>query len=578
MTFTSDGKFLLTAEADKEAQEYGVPNPVIRMWNTATGQQARTLRPDSGRSGILTLSGDDRFLAVQSSSSVVVLELSGGRSVFHFDRESRFVDLSEARWAPDNRTILVQVGPLLRLWNIATGKELLPLREPKAMVQCVRLSSDGKWLAIGCVDGTVGLWDVASKQPCRKFHLKADPRRNVVFASDRRTLASFGTDDLVLAFLDLSSGQVCETTHLVPLFPAEFGFVTLVPQSRYFAEAMVRSQSIYLRQWPDGRLIKSWQIPGYINAIDASPDGSMLAVASTSVLASEGERVDVLEISTGRQLLSVRADARDGMKFSYDGRYLICGMPGGMALWEVLSAQRVARFDAKSIQQVCRAGTLSCNGRWLILSESQSLACQLWDGGRNEQLAQIRVDGRRVEYTDLSLRGQWLATSLDDGSVVLWDVFVLSGMPARASTNTGAALADQWWSRLAEKNAADAFAAVQSLSACGPTAVGLLKQKLNAVSSPDRERTRQLIGALEDAQYARRAEAHERLDKMGRVIEPFLREALLAKPSFEARRRLESLLQAIQATPYTSLAKGAPGARETQDAKAALQRLAVQAN
>jgi len=89
------------------------------------------------------------------------------------------------------------------------------------------------------------------------------------------------------------------------------------------------------------------------------------------------------------------------------------------------------------------------------------------------------------------------------------------------------------------------------------------------------------------------------LAELGDRVEPALRQALKGKPSPEVQQRVKTLLAALRAVPPAStlralraiqvlerigtrearqvlqkLATGAKGARETQDAREALQRLA----
>ena len=97
-----------------------------------------------------------------------------------------------------------------------------------------------------------------------------------------------------------------------------------------------------------------------------------------------------------------------------------------------------------------------------------------------------------------------------------------------------------------------------------------------------------------------RQEATAELEKLGEEVEPVLLRALGQKPSLEVRRRLEQILGALKAGArplehrrqrralqvlelagtaqarelLRAYADGAPGARLTEDAKAALRRLA----
>ena len=115
-----------------------------------------------------------------------------------------------------------------------------------------------------------------------------------------------------------------------------------------------------------------------------------------------------------------------------------------------------------------------------------------------------------------------------------------------------------------------------------------------------REQIQQLIGRLNDPQFKEREKASAALQELRQQAEPALRRELAEQPSSpELRRRIEDLLEksklispgqlrtvrAIQVLEQIDnrdaqellkrLAQGAPEARETQQAQAALTRLAA---
>ena len=50
----------------------------------------------------------------------------------------------------------------MRLWDLATGRELGKLADPRGGVTALAFSPDGKRLAAGCADSTILLWDLAA--------------------------------------------------------------------------------------------------------------------------------------------------------------------------------------------------------------------------------------------------------------------------------------------------------------------------------------------------------------------------------------------------------------------------------
>jgi hypothetical protein len=129
----------------------------------------------------------------------------------------------------------------------------------------------------------------------------------------------------------------------------------------------------------------------------------------------------------------------------------------------------------------------------------------------------------------------------------------------------------------------------------------LLRKTLRPVASVD-DRVKQRIAELSNVDFAVRTRATLDLKALGELARPALEELLTEKPDLEVRRRAERLLeeplrplspeqlQALRALEVLerignsraravieSLANGAPGARQTEEAKAALERLSRRA-
>ncbi len=90
---------------------------------------------------------------------------------------------------------------------------------------------------------------------------------------------------------------------------------------------------------------------------------------------------------------------------------------------------------------------------------------------------------------------------------------------------------------------------------------------------------------LNSAQFVVRQQATDAIAALGDLAQPALEKHLVQAPSLEVRQRVEQLLARLDAsrsplgTPEAeqlllNLARGAPEARLTQEAKAALDRLA----
>jgi hypothetical protein len=158
------------------------------------------------------------------------------------------------------------------------------------------------------------------------------------------------------------------------------------------------------------------------------------------------------------------------------------------------------------------------------------------------------------------------------------------------------------WDDLAGKDAAKAYRAIWAMVAAPSQSVPFLQARLKAVPGPKPGQIDRLIGELDSKRFTEREKAMVELEKLGPLATPALTKALESKPgpSLEMRRRIEKLLEKTVGLTFSTeelrlwralevlehvgnpgarellgaLARGAPGAWQTEEARAALQRLA----
>jgi dipeptidyl aminopeptidase/acylaminoacyl peptidase len=290
-----------------------------------------------------------------------------------------------------------------------------------------------------------------------------------------------------------------------------------------------------------------------------SPDGKLLAFGLQSNGRDPGI-LPILDTASGKEVrcFTTGKDGVSALEFSPDGRSLAWGgwREGTVYLGEIASGRERRRFTGHQ--------------------------------GRIFSLA-FAADGQR------------LISGSEDTTALVWD------LTGRLTTKKlGKALSaeelETHWKTLAAEDAEPAFRAIQALSAAPAHSVPYLRARLHPVAPGDEKRVQQWIADLDSDQFAVREKATSELQKAGATALQAMRKALEERPALEKRRRLEPLIEMQEREEWspsadnlrarralevlervgtaeaknvlTMLAKGAPGAWLTEDAKGALQRLA----
>jgi len=156
VAWSPDGKSLASSSNDE----------TIKLWDASTGRELRTFPAHWARS--LVWSPDGKSVAWANNDKVQLLDIGTGNEIRTLD--------SLPVWSPDGKAAAsVGSNHTVKLWDAASGKELLSLRGHTDTVNDVVWSPDGKSLASASDDRTVKLWDAASGKELHTFRFQTAP-------------------------------------------------------------------------------------------------------------------------------------------------------------------------------------------------------------------------------------------------------------------------------------------------------------------------------------------------------------------------------------------------------------------
>jgi len=307
-----------------------------------------------------------------------------------------------------------------------------------------------------------------------------------------------------------------------------------------------------------------------------SPDGKALVGGGEA-----GElMVWRMEDEDERRRLQGREGAVGFAAFLPDGGSFLWTQGKTIRVSEMETWVELSRYDGRDMAASCYA--LSPDGKTLATG-GQSM--RFWDLETGEELLQFHDEKTEAAAVAFAPDGKTLASAGPDGTILVWD---LKGLPN--------ARLEALWRELGGDNAADAVHAVRAMKATPAESVAFLREHVKPAPPPD-TRASKLIADLDSDDFETRERATSALVQRGKSIYADLQKAYAAKPTPEARWRLELLLARLKDAPSDEtaklravqvletiggddarqvleyLAKGRPDARVTTEAKAALQRL-----
>jgi len=593
IAFSPDGKLLATKPArggevilydvasGKQDRKIGDPTSGLNRNPLRAAMYASSNSPD------FAFSRDGKLIAIGSDNNLIALhEVETGKEVAQ--AASHRGPLAVLGVSPDGKTIITQAHDrTLRRWDAANGKELGRVRVPDTVTR-VLLSPDGNNAAFMTAGKTVHIHDIVADKEVCAFDTHADGVAILAFSGDGKLLATRGRTDGSIKLFEAATGKE-QRTITVPAEekPNPNGAINLTSGSNVVGLAFS----------PDGRILATNGPKNSICTFDAATG-------------KEGSRI-TLPQQTGSTTFAFAPDSRSLVTENPNKTYTVWevwtgGVRGqfGEAAPAVVGGNTASIIfvNGNLVQGV--GGAVPCvaispDGR-MLAGRSHDGAVQVWDIFKGKKLAHLL--GHQGTLTGLAFAadGSRLVSGSQDTTALVWDTAALKKNVAIPVAKLTDKQVEAIWTDLTGSDSRKALQGIVALAGSPEQAVPFLARQLKPIEPPDAKRIDQLIADLDAKEFSARQKANDELEKFGELAVAALKKVLDGQPSLDTRQRVEKILakatsqvppadrlQSLRAmealeliataearAALETMAKGAPGARVTEEAQATLKRMA----
>jgi WD40 repeat protein len=352
-----------------------------------------------------------RAVSASYDNTLKVWDLASGKELQTLAGHSHWVNAVAV--TPDGkRAVSASRDQTLKVWDLASGKELRTLAGHRAEVYGVAVTPDGKRVVSASKDRTLKVWDLASG---KKLQTLAGHRGEVcgvsVTAGGRRAVSA--SWDRTLKVWDLESGKELQTLegHSEAVMA-----VAVTPDGK---RAVSASWDNSLKVWDIEGGEELQTLAGHSDAVEAvavTPDGKR------AVSASADETLKVWDIETGKELQTLAGHGRhvNAVALTPDGKRAVsASWDLTLKVWELESEKELQTLAGH--RDGVTAVAVTPDGRRAV-SASSDQTLMVWDIESGKELHTLEGHSNQVYGVAVTPDGKRVVSASWDGTLKVWDI------------------------------------------------------------------------------------------------------------------------------------------------------------
>ena len=320
--------------------------------------------------------------------------------------------LNSAVFSPDGQYILTaSADQTARLWEQASGKEIMTYRGHERSVNSAVFSPDGEYILTASHDQTARLWERSSGKQIMTYRGHEFWVRSAVFSPDGEYILT-ASDDRTARLWERESGKNIMTYHG---HKDDLNSAVFSPDGQYILTASA-DQTARLWETASGKNIMTYH--GHKDLVRSavfSPDGKHILTAS------DDQTARLWEKASGKQIMTYLGHEGSlfSAVFSRDGEYILTASDDRTArLWETASGKQIITY--RGHERYVSSAVFSPDGD-TILTLSFDETARLWDRSSGKEIMVYRGHKDDVNSAVFSPDGNHILTASDDNTARLWE-------------------------------------------------------------------------------------------------------------------------------------------------------------
>jgi WD40 repeat protein/serine/threonine protein kinase len=422
VAYSSDGQRIVTGSFDGTA----------KLWEADSGGELLTLKGYNSVIWSVAISPDGQRIVTGSDGRTATIWGTASGKVLQVLKGHTSAILSAA-FSPDGLRIVTgsgnpedytpSVDHTAKVWEAATGKELLTLKGHSNGINSVVFSPDGQRIITGSRDQTAKVWDATSGKELLTLKGHTSGINSVAFSSDGQRIATGSGDwsvttDNTAKVWDATSGRELLT------LKGHRHNISCVAFSPDGQRIVTGSYDHTAEVWEANSGKQLFIIRGHgsaINSVAFSPDGQRIVTCSGDWRSTGDNTARVWAASGAKDPLTLMGHSHNvnSVAFSPDGRRIITGSYDHTAkVWEANSGKQLLTLIGHS--NAVTSVAFSPDGQ-RIVTGSKDQTAKIWDAADGKYLLTLSRHSAGIMSVAFSPDSQLIATASSDHTAEVWE-------------------------------------------------------------------------------------------------------------------------------------------------------------